>query len=314
MNETLAQNNSNTPYRPKLSGLDRVVALGGGHGLGRTLSALDFLGPRLSGIVTTTDNGGSTGRLRMANKCIAWGDVRNCINQLVPKASTGSKLFEYRFSGEGELAGHNLGNLILLALDDMSVRPLKAINLVRQVLRVESELLPMTESPSDLLAVMADGSRHLGEIRIDALDAMPSTIQLEPQVRATTEAVDAIGEADLIVLGPGSFLTSVLPPLLIPELAAALRASQAPKVWVENLARDQSPAARLSGPQRLDWLAKLLGFMPVDWVVAGPGQDWQGLPAGVQLLQQELASVRLPYRHARQKLADVLEQVLRSCG
>lgn len=301
-------------YRPLLASLERVVALGGGHGLGRTLSALNFLGPRLTGIVATTDNGGSTGRLRRTRDCIAWGDVRNCINQLVPQASTGSQLFEYRFSDDGELRGHNLGNLILLALDDLSVRPLEAINLVRRVLRVKCELLPMTETPTDLLAHCQAGLQHLGERQLDNLTQMPTSVTLQPMVSATQEAVDAVAEADLLLLGPGSFLTSVLPPLLLPELAQALRASRAPVVWIENLGRENSPVRQLSAGQRLAWLKEQLGFMPVDWVLTEPGLDWQGLPDGVRQLPMALASDDINYRHDRQHLADGLEKILRLCG
>ncbi|WKE65833.1 uridine diphosphate-N-acetylglucosamine-binding protein YvcK [Gallaecimonas kandeliae] len=302
------------PYRPHLAALERVVALGGGHGLGRTLSALSFLGPRLTGIVTTTDNGGSTGRLRQSRQCIAWGDVRNCLNQLITQDSTGSRLFEYRFGGEDELKGHNLGNLILLALDDLCVRPVEAINLVRQVLRVKCGLLPMTESPADLLALGADGRRHLGELSVDGLKAMPSQLSLSPQVAATREALDAVREADLLILGPGSFLTSVLPPLLLPDLAAAFRQSKALKVWVENLAPEQSPVRQLSAGARLAWLHERLDFPVVDWVLCPPGLDWQNVPAGVRRLEQPLASDQIFYRHDRGALADGLEKILASCG
>ena len=89
-----------------LADLDRVVALGGGHGLGRVMSALSPLGSRLTGIVTTTDNGGSTGRIRRSEGGIAWGDTRNCLNQLITEPSVASAMFEYRFSGNGELSGH----------------------------------------------------------------------------------------------------------------------------------------------------------------------------------------------------------------
>lgn len=305
---------SDTVYRPHLSALERVVALGGGHGLGRMLSALSFLGPRLTGIVTTTDNGGSTGRLRSSHSCIAWGDVRNCINQLVTQPSTGSRLFEYRFEGEGELNGHNLGNLILLALDDLCVRPLEAINLVRQVMRVKCELLPMTEQPADLLAVATNGETHLGEVHVDALAAMPRELTLSPMVPATREALDAVREADLLVLGPGSFLTSVLPPLLLPDLADAFRQSRALKVWVENLGTEQSPVRTLSAGGRLAWLQQRLGFRPVDWVLSPPGLDWQGLPPGVRRLEVSLASSQIFYRHDRAALANGLEKILANCG
>ena len=110
-----------------LADLDRVVALGGGHGLGRVLSSLSSLGSRLTGIVTTTDNGGSTGRIRRSEGGIAWGDMRNCLNQLITEPSVASAMFEYRFGGNGELSGHNLGNLMLKALDHLSVRPFVGI-------------------------------------------------------------------------------------------------------------------------------------------------------------------------------------------
>lgn len=297
-------------YRPHLAALERVVAIGGGHGLGRMLSALNFLGPRLTGIVATTDNGGSTGRLRRSHNCIAWGDVRNCINQLVTKPSTGSQVFEYRFSAEGELKGHNLGNLILLALDDLCVRPLEAINLVRQVLRVKCELLPMSESPADLVALTADGQHYIGEQRVDALEQMPKELQLSPVVPATKEAVDAINEADLLVLGPGSFLTSVMPPLLMPELAAALRQSKALKVWVENLGIEQSPVRTLTAGQRLAWLHQQLGFTVVDWVLSPPGLNWLDLPSGVRRLELPLESAQIFYRHDRDALANGLEKLV----
>jgi uncharacterized cofD-like protein len=104
--------------------LDRVVALGGGHGLGRVMSSLSSLGSRLTGIVTTTDNGGSTGRIDVP-KAASRGDMRNCLNQLITEPSVASAMFEYRFGGNGELSGHNLGNLMLKALDHLSVRLLK---------------------------------------------------------------------------------------------------------------------------------------------------------------------------------------------
>ena len=142
-----------------LADLDRVVALGGGHGLGRVMSALAPLGSRLTGIVTTTDNGGSTGRIRRSEGGIAWGDMRNCINQLITEPGVGSAMFEYRFTGNGELAGHNLGNLILKALDHLSVRPLEAINIIRNLLKVDAFLIPMSEQPAK--AIWCTAKRRL---------------------------------------------------------------------------------------------------------------------------------------------------------
>lgn len=175
-----------------LADLDKVVALGGGHGLGRVMSALSPLGSRLTGIVTTTDNGGSTGRIRRSEGGIAWGDMRNCLNQLITEPSVASAMFEYRFNGNGELAGHNLGNLMLKALDHLSVRPLEAINLIRSLLKVDASLIPMSEQPVDLNAIDNDGHIIYGEVNIDQLKEMPAQLMLEPQVQATREAVEAI--------------------------------------------------------------------------------------------------------------------------
>lgn len=188
-----------------LTSLEHVVALGGGHGLGRVMSCLNVLGSRLTGVVTTTDNGGSTGRIRRAEGGIAWGDMRNCLNQMITEPSIASTMFEYRFSGNGELSGHNLGNLILKALDNMSVRPLDAINLIRNMLKVRAKLIPMSETPVDLMAIDNEGNEVYGEVNVDQLRFPPQELQLFPSVKATKEALDAISRADLIIIGPGSF-------------------------------------------------------------------------------------------------------------
>lgn len=209
-----------------LADLDRVVALGGGHGLGRVLSSLSSLGSRLTGIVTTTDNGGSTGRIRRSEGGIARGDMRNCLNQLITEPSVASAMFEYRFGGNGELSGHNLGNLMLKALDHLSVRPLEAINLIRNLLKVDTHLIPMSEHPVDLMAIDDQGHEVYGEVNIDQLTTPIQELLLTPNVPATREAVHAINEADLIIIGPGSFYTSLMPILLLKEIAGHYAARQ----------------------------------------------------------------------------------------
>ncbi|NRA70539.1 MAG: uridine diphosphate-N-acetylglucosamine-binding protein YvcK [Gammaproteobacteria bacterium] len=237
----------------KLDQLDHVVAIGGGHGLGRVLSALNHLGERLTGIVTTTDNGGSTGLLRVTEDCIAWGDLRNCINQLITQPSIASSMFEYRFNGDSDLAPHNLGNLMLVALDKMSVRPLDAIKLIREMLDVKSHIIPMSESPTHLVATTQDNQQIFGEIGVDSMSHMPNNLALEPQVKATPEAIEAINKAQLIIIGPGSLLTSIMPPLLMPDLRQAIADSPAKKIFIRNLIAEQSPAGRLSNKELLSW-------------------------------------------------------------
>jgi uncharacterized cofD-like protein len=297
-----------------LAELDRVVALGGGHGLGRVMSSLSSLGSRLTGIVTTTDNGGSTGRIRRAEGGIAWGDMRNCLNQLITEPSVASAMFEYRFGGNGELAGHNLGNLMLKALDHLSVRPLEAINLIRSLLKVDAFLIPMSEQPLDLIATDAEGHTVYGEVNIDQLSAPPAEMMLYPKAPTTREALQAIAEANLILIGPGSFYTSLLPLLLLDELAQALRRTPAPVVFIDNLGRELSPAAaNLPLRQKLDTIERYVGKPVIDAVVIGPRGDAKDVD-GLIVVQEPLEASDVPYRHDRRLLRQALEKTVQALG
>lgn len=289
-----------------LADLDRVVAIGGGHGLGRVMSSLSSLGSRLTGIVTTTDNGGSTGRIRRSEGGIAWGDMRNCLNQLITQPSVAAAMFEYRFSGQGELAGHNLGNLMLTALDSLSVRPLEAINLIRNVLKVDAFLIPMSEHPVDLVATDGSGTIVHGETEIDAMNELPATLSLYPQVKATREAVEAIVDADLIILGPGSFYTSIMPVILVPEISQALRRTPAKMLFVDNLAAEQSPAGQLSINQKLVIIEQEIGRRVIDGVILSPNIDASEITQRLRI-QRHLGAADVGYRHDRELLRRALE-------
>lgn len=297
-----------------LADLDRVVALGGGHGLGRVMSSLSSLGSRLTGIVTTTDNGGSTGRIRRSEGGIAWGDMRNCLNQLITEPSVASTMFEYRFGGNGELSGHNLGNLMLKALDHLSVRPLEAINLIRNLLKVDAQLIPMSELPVDLMATDDQGNAVYGEVSIDQLINPPQDLAVYPKASATREALEAIAEADLILIGPGSFYTSLMPILLLEEMDQALRRTPAPMVYIGNLGKELSPAAAsLSLRQKLELMEQHIGKRVVDAVVVGPQVDTSEVTGRV-VIQQPLEASDIKYRHDRKLLRAALEQALQQLG
>ncbi|HEY3984418.1 gluconeogenesis factor YvcK family protein [Cedecea sp.] len=297
-----------------LADLDRVVALGGGHGLGRVMSSLSSLGSRLTGIVTTTDNGGSTGRIRRSEGGIAWGDMRNCLNQLITEPSVASTMFEYRFSGNGELSGHNLGNLMLKALDHLSVRPLEAINLIRNLLKVDAQLIPMSEQPVDLMATDDQGNAVYGEVSIDQLISPPQDLAVYPKAPATREALEAIAEADLILIGPGSFYTSLMPILLLDEMDQALRRTPAPMVYIGNLGKELSPAAAsLSLRQKLELMEQHVGKRIVDAVVVGPQVDVSEMTDRL-IIQQPLEASDIRYRHDRQLLRAALEQAVQQLG
>ncbi|EKJ0151610.1 MULTISPECIES: gluconeogenesis factor YvcK family protein [Morganella] len=293
-----------------LTSLEHVVALGGGHGLGRVMSCLNGLGSRLTGVVTTTDNGGSTGRIRRAEGGIAWGDMRNCLNQMITEPSIASTMFEYRFSGNGELAGHNLGNLMLKALDHMSVRPLDAINLIRNMLKVKAKLIPMSETPVDLMAIDSEGHEVYGEVNVDQLTCPPQELQLSPPVKTTKEALDAICRAELIIIGPGSFFTSLMPLMLLPDFTKAINFNQAPMIYIENLGKELSPAAAsLSLSEKIAVIESRIGRKRIDAVVCAPHINTGDL-GDCLIVREVLEAQDVPYRHDRRLLLSALDKTI----
>jgi uncharacterized cofD-like protein len=278
-----------TARPPRLDALRGVVAIGGGTGLGRTLRALRFLGTRLTGVVATTDNGGHTGWIREQAGGIAWGDIRNCLNLVVDRRSLGSLLMEYRFVDAGALSGHSLGNLIMLALDQISPRPLHAIDLIRDLLAVEPRLMPMCETGSNLAACYADGRPVHGEIHLDAMTEVPTGIWLDPPVVATPEALEAVRNAELILFGPGSFMTSILPALLMPDFRAAVAASRAPRILIGNLHPERGPVGLLKPGQLLQWAEAVLGVQVFDRVLWSAGRVAPDLE-GIEVVSARVAA------------------------
>lgn len=220
----------------------RVVTLGGGTGLASLLRALKSEAERpeqpwqLTGIVTVSDNGGSSGRLREELGGIPPGDLRNCLSALTREESILSDLLGYRFKGEGSLAGHSLGNLMLLAMVDITGDWVKAIRQLSGVLVTAGRLYPSTTVPVTLCAEDAEGRRYVGETSVNETRASIRSIWLEPEApEPLPEAMLAILRADLIILAPGSLYTSTLPNLLIPELRRAIQKTTAPVFYVANL-------------------------------------------------------------------------------
>ena len=281
-----------------------IVAIGGGDGLGRVLSTLSFMGHQLTGIVTTTDNGGSTGRLRKRSSTIAWGDLRNCLTQLVDENSIGSQLFNFRFEGEDELGGHNLGNLILYGLGKVQSSPMDSIKLVRRLLRVKTQVLPMSETPTDLMAFYPEGRCRLGELSVDEMPIMPKDLMLAPLVKSVQPCIDAINNADLIILGPGSFLTSVVPPLLVRDIAKAIDKRKGHCVFIDNIVAENSPAAKLTLDEKLNWIEDNIGCLPIDSVIC---QDEHIHSDRVNVICQDLSHNKVAHHHDNEKLIHALE-------
>lgn len=280
-----------------------IVAIGGGHGLGRVLSTLSFMGDKLTGIVTTTDNGGSTGKLRKRSSTIAWGDLRNCLTELVDSESVGSQLFNFRFDGNDELGGHNLGNLILYGLGQIQSRPLDSIKLVRRILRVKTQVLPMSETPTDLMAFYPEGRCRVGELSVDEMPVMPKSLMLAPFVKSIDPCIEAINNADLILLGPGSFLTSIVPPLLIRDISNALDKRKGHCVFIDNVVLENSPAAKLSIDEKLNWIEENIGCLPIDSVIC---HDTKVKSDKVNIISRDLAHSDVAHHHDKKKLISAL--------
>lgn len=220
-----------------------ICCIGGGHGLGRLLSALDCTDWSLSGIVATTDNGGSTGRLREYNETIAWGDLRNCFSQLSKSSDTASLLFEHRFENSGDLSGHSLGNLMLMALNQLCVRPTDCISVVRDFLNISPSLYPMSDTPTTLMGKTSSGVTLEGELNVDDSSEGICELWLMPTIETGNELIKDIKKSDLIILGPGSFYTSIMPGLLIKDIVDAINNSKGKLLFIGNISPEQAKAA-----------------------------------------------------------------------
>ena len=230
----------------------RVVALGGGTGLAALLRALKREAGRgqdpwkLTGIVTVSDNGGSSGRLRAELGGIPPGDLRNCLSALTLEDSALSDLLNYRFQGEGSLAGHSLGNLMLWALADLTGDWVRAIRQLSGVLVTLGRLFPSTVVPVTLCAEDLDGNRYVGETAVGSCRPPLARLWLEPRdAEPLPEAVLALLRSELVILSPGSLYTSTIANLLLPELQEAIESSRAPVLYVANLMTEPGETAGL---------------------------------------------------------------------
>ncbi|MCH9668047.1 MAG: uridine diphosphate-N-acetylglucosamine-binding protein YvcK [Actinomycetia bacterium] len=245
----------------------RIVALGGGHGLYATLSAARRITPHVTAIVTVADDGGSSGRLRAELDVIPPGDLRMALAALAsdsPQGRLWATIIQHRFGGSGALAGHPIGNLILAGLNELLVDPVAALDELGRVLGVMGRVLPMSPTglciEADVVGLESDPrvSRAIrGQVAIATTVGKVRRVRLLPNdPPATRQAVEAIMQADLVVLGPGSWFTSVIPHLLVPELAAALRTTAARRALVLNLVAEPGETAGFSVERHIHVLAQ----------------------------------------------------------
>jgi uncharacterized cofD-like protein len=227
----------------------RVIALGGGTGLGALLAGLKhFTRPPskseldavyfadLAAVVTVTDDGGSSGRLRDEFDMLPPGDIRNCLVSLSTDESLLSSLFQHRFGGKGELGGHNFGNLFLTALTSVTGDFHEAVRAASHVLSIQGRIFPSTNERVSLVAELDNGERVEGETSISSSTRSIRRVYLDPPFcTPPSDALDALEHADLIILGPGSLYTSLIPNLLVPGVADAIGRSAALKVFLSNV-------------------------------------------------------------------------------
>ncbi len=216
----------------------RIVAIGGGTGLSTLLRGLKEHTANLTAIVSVADDGGSTGRLRDQLGIPAVGDIRNCLVALAETEPAMGELLQYRFgTDEGSLSGHAVGNLLITAMNSIGGGDFEAaVRQMNRVLAVRGSVVPASGTALTLHARLRDGTEVVGQSRVMQMRGI-ERVWLEPgDVRASRDAVKAIAEADLVILGPGSLYTSLLATILVPELRAALATSAALRVYVANVA------------------------------------------------------------------------------
>jgi uncharacterized cofD-like protein len=214
----------------------KIVSIGGGTGLSTLLRGLKKFRAKLSVIVTVTDDGGSSGRLREEFGALPPGDIRNCMIALSEDEHLMSRLFRFRFSSEGALDDHSFGNLFLTAMASVTGDFAEAVRLTSEVLAIKGVIYPSTNSDVQLSAELEDGSSVEGETRISSVGKRIRRVRLNPpHAFPLTGALEAIRDADLITIGPGSLYTSLIPNLLVNDVIGAVCASKAVKIYIQNI-------------------------------------------------------------------------------
>lgn len=306
----------------------KIVAIGGGTGLSTLLRGLREYSGNLSAIVTVADDGGSSGRLRRELGVLPPGDFRNCIAALADVEPLMTKLLQYRFSEGSGLEGHSFGNLFIVAMSGVTGSFEQAVRESSRVLAVRGQILPSTLANVVLSAKMEDEITVYGESKITESNNRIRQLFLEPaDAAAYPEAVKAIEEADLLVLGPGSLYTSILPNLLVDGIKRAVAASKAMKVYVCNVATQRGETDGFSVANHVEALTRHVGEglfqyvlvnnnilkLPKEWRVVPVSLDWWPVD-GIQLVAADLVNKDLRLRHDQSKLGAALLQLYYSNG
>lgn len=305
-----------------------VTAFGGGHGLAASLRALRRVTSRITAVVTVADNGGSSGRLREEFSCLPPGDLRRALAALCADDRVGrtwAEVLQARFHGDGELAGHAIGNLLIAGLWQELGDPVAGLDMVGELLGTRGRVLPMSLVPLDISAevigldpMRPDETYTLtGQSTVAKTMAEVLTVHLDPaNPPACPQAVEAIRESDYLVLGPGSWFTSVIPHLLVPEIADAIIESRAHKILTLNIAPTEetdgfSPARHLEvlaeheARIRFDTILADRGFAGEDAHLASYARN-----LGAELVEADLAARDGSARHDTLRLASAYAEIM----
>lgn len=262
--------------------MTKVCVVGGGTGQSVILKGLKKIKElELSAIVTVSDDGGSTGKLRSEFNMPGMGDIRNVMVSLSPENSLLPQILDYRFDSldSKSLGGHSLGNLILTALTQKTGNFMEAIASISDILKVEGQIIPASLQSLTLMARMQDGTIVRGESNIPLFSNHIEEVFYDKEVRATREAVKAILEADVIILGVGSVYTSILPNVIVPAIKEALRNTKAVKIYYCNAMTQPGETNGYSVNDHADAILKHMGS-PIDYVVCDSNEftDLQLMP------------------------------------
>ncbi len=319
-----------TLYEMRLRSGYKIVAIGGGTGLSTLLRGLKRKTTNLTAIVTVSDDGGSSGRLRRELGVLPPGDVRNCLVALADDEAMVTDLFRYRFSEGDGLTGHSFGNLFLAAMTGITGNFDRAIKESSRVLNIKGRVLPSTLGIAHLCARLADGTVVEGESNISASKQPIKQVFFDPPYAAPLgEAITAIRQADAIVLGPGSLYTSILPNFLVDRIAREVASSQAVKMYVCNVMTQPGETDSMTAAHHVEALLEIAGTRVCDYVVVNDQPPSKLLEAyavegqipvqpdveriveiGLTPVRAQMISETATVRHDPEKLAQVVLGVI----
>ncbi|MEF9952363.1 MAG: YvcK family protein [Clostridium sp.] len=311
----------------------RVVAIGGGTGLSTMLRGIKQYTSNITAIVTVADDGGGSGMLRQSLGMLPPGDIRNCLVALANTEPLMEELMQYRFQ-DGDLKGQNFGNLFIAAMNGISVNFEDAIKKMSDVLAVKGKVYPVTLDDVKLHAVLSDGSVICGESKIpqECINKHLNieSIFLEPKPKALDDALFAIKNADCIIIGPGSLYTSILPNLIIDEVAKEIKSSAAMKVYVANIMTQPGETTGYKLSSHIEAIEKICGKGIIDIVIANKGYvpdsyfekykddgqekvilDTENIPRSIMVVYEDLVDLSKGFvRHSTDKLSRVIMNLI----